>query len=402
MLEREGNFSTLRYINHTVTLAKSKQDAEEEQELKRQETLERTSQYHPSGNFGHIDDGINAELQNDHMSCTADYLAMDITTTVSAYMRYENPFIHRLNVHNYVFDALATAKKYGILLSTQDSIRIIAQALVNSDNARPSALPCQILSTSPSIDLSVALHQSITELNRSLPIGFWIPLSLQQQKDLKDSIKNAIQSSRNLSTTSLTPTLALHSSIVAAEPLFSSFMADSSNNRLTAVGFVHRFRIRHEVNEIIMQTRKAFNLNSNQLLCFHFVVNRLALLLVGESIDSLSPGNLNRCLYMGGAGGTGKSQVIRAVVHCFAELNCGHRLLVAATTGVAAISIRGSTIDSLCKLKRKTSFNDSYYDSNCSYSNDFGNGSSVIGGQWVTCQFLILDEVSNSREKSKF
>ena len=53
-----------------------------------------------------------------------------------------------------------------------------------------------------------------------------------------------------------------------------------------------------------------------------------------------------------GPGGTGKTKVIGAIVTLFDRIGCPEKLLLSATTGVAADIINGSTIHSLCHLSR--------------------------------------------------
>jgi ABC-type ATPase involved in cell division len=67
--------------------------------------------------------------------------------------------------------------------------------------------------------------------------------------------------------------------------------------------------------------------------------------------DTVNDDVENRCIYLGGPGGTGKSQVIKAIIEAFRQLNCSEQLLVCATTGVAANLTGGSTVDSLLKLE---------------------------------------------------
>ena len=54
--------------------------------------------------------------------------------------------------------------------------------------------------------------------------------------------------------------------------------------------------------------------------------------------------------YLGGAGGTGKSQVIRAIRDVFARKEMGRRLAVCATSGAAAAELDGQTLHSAVRL----------------------------------------------------
>ena len=94
----------------------------------------------------------------------------------------------------------------------------------------------------------------------------------------------------------------------------------------------------------------------------------------------------NRCMYLGGSGGTGKSRVIHAIVALFERVGCREMLSVAATTGAAAHLINGSTIDSICGLKKhKKSRKDA--DDDFSEIQDSDNS-------WTARQFVVIDEVS--------
>jgi len=48
-------------------------------------------------------------------------------------------------------------------------------------------------------------------------------------------------------------------------------------------------------------------------------------------------------LYIGGMGGTGKSQVIKALISFFEQRKESHRMIIVAPTGSAAALLAGST-----------------------------------------------------------
>ena len=95
----------------------------------------------------------------------------------------------------------------------------------------------------------------------------------------------------------------------------------------------------------------------------------------------------NTCMYVGGPGGTGKSRVIRAIVTLFNRIGCADKLIVTATTGIAAKLIDGSTIHSVCHLARGSPGDEEDRRSNRMTRLRLDNS-------WTTCQFLIVDEVS--------
>ena len=51
-------------------------------------------------------------------------------------------------------------------------------------------------------------------------------------------------------------------------------------------------------------------------------------------------------MYLGSMGGTGKSQVIKSLMHFFKSRNESHRFVVLAPTGTAAALLQGSTYHS--------------------------------------------------------
>ena len=93
--------------------------------------------------------------------------------------------------------------------------------------------------------------------------------------------------------------------------------------------------------------------------------------------------------YVGGPGGTGKSQVIKAIQAVFLRKKCSHWLRSGAYTGAAASNISGRTISSLIgdakvtkKKKKSESLNVSI---NCT---------AALEKNFNSCRFIIIDEVS--------
>jgi PIF1-like helicase len=81
---------------------------------------------------------------------------------------------------------------------------------------------------------------------------------------------------------------------------------------------------------------KRFNLNLEQERAFRIVANH-------ATIDN--PTQLK--MYLGGMGGTGKSQVLKALIEFFKERNESHRIKILAPTGSAAALLNGSTYHSI-------------------------------------------------------
>ena len=83
-----------------------------------------------------------------------------------------------------------------------------------------------------------------------------------------------------------------------------------------------------------------FTLNKEQERAFRIIANHAS---------SLTPPPLK--MYLGGMGGTGKTQVIKALISLFVRRNEAHRFAVVAPTGNAAANIGGSTYHSLLGIR---------------------------------------------------
>ena len=120
----------------------------------------------------------------------------------------------------------------------------------------------------------------------------------------------------------------------------------------------------------LQQVQQKFNLNSEQFA---------ALILISVQIQN--PELLPVRLFITGEAGTGKSQVIHAIIYYFTLAKMQNKLLCTASTGTAAAKIGGSTIHSALKLRTKSlsKTSPSYRDLLCNLS---------------TVKFLIIDEVS--------
>jgi RecG-like helicase len=82
-----------------------------------------------------------------------------------------------------------------------------------------------------------------------------------------------------------------------------------------------------------------FTLNKDQEQVFQIVVNH-----------SVSLGQLQLNMYLGGMAGTGKSQVIKVIVLWFVERQEEHQVMLMAPTGSAAALIGGSTYHSILRF----------------------------------------------------
>ena len=91
-----------------------------------------------------------------------------------------------------------------------------------------------------------------------------------------------------------------------------------------------------------------FSLNAKQKVVFQSMIKNTVRRLQGEPVDQI-------IAYVGGAGGTGKSQVIKAVVEFFTFVKERHALRLCAYTGTAAKLIGGTTITLLAMLHQNAS-----------------------------------------------
>lgn len=89
-------------------------------------------------------------------------------------------------------------------------------------------------------------------------------------------------------------------------------------------------------SELVDSVVKRFSLNRDQERSFRIIAN--------HSISD-QPEQLR--MYLGGMGGTGKTQVIKALTHFFALRKEAHRFIVVAPTGTAAALLSGSTYHSM-------------------------------------------------------
>jgi hypothetical protein len=80
---------------------------------------------------------------------------------------------------------------------------------------------------------------------------------------------------------------------------------------------------------------KQFSLNIDQERAFRIIANHA----VGSKTEQLK-------MYIRGMGGTGKTQVIKALIQLFTPRNESHRFIVLGPTGTSAALLNGSTYHS--------------------------------------------------------
>lgn len=100
--------------------------------------------------------------------------------------------------------------------------------------------------------------------------------------------------------------------------------------------FMHDFKAKKAKDrEIISKTILDFSLNKEQKRAFHIIANHAT---------EICPDQLK--MYLGGMGGTGKTQVIKALISMFNQREESHRFIILAPTGTAAALLNGSTYHS--------------------------------------------------------
>ena len=122
-----------------------------------------------------------------------------------------------------------------------------------------------------------------------------------------------------------------------------------------------------EASELVDSTAKAYSLNEEQVRVFRIIANHA----ISDYPEQLR-------MYLGGMGGTGKTQVIKALTDFFLQRKEAHRFIVVAPTGTAAALLGGSTYHSMFGI------------------NDRSRTSKVghIKEKLVGVEYVFLDEVS--------
>src|SRR5262249_25790562 len=94
--------------------------------------------------------------------------------------------------------------------------------------------------------------------------------------------------------------------------------------------------------DLIETISSKFSLNKEQERAFRIIT---------QHVISNTPEKLK--MYLGGMGGTGKSQVIKALMFFFEQRQESHRFIAVAPTGSAAALIGGSTYHSMFGINDK-------------------------------------------------
>jgi len=120
-----------------------------------------------------------------------------------------------------------------------------------------------------------------------------------------------------------------------------------------------------------------FKLNKEQLRAFRLIANHSSCV-AAEQLK----------MHLGGMGGTGKSQVIRALISMFDKKQESHHFVVLAPTGTAAALLNGSTYHSMLGVRSRGKRNeDSFEKSMTTLVND---ARSRLAG----VDYIFIDEIS--------
>jgi hypothetical protein len=131
-----------------------------------------------------------------------------------------------------------------------------------------------------------------------------------------------------------------------------------------------------ETNDLINNTVSHFSLNEEQERAFRIIANHVS-----------APTTEQLKMYLGGMGGTGKSQVIKALIHLFSERNENHRFAVLAPTGTAAALLNGSTYHKALGIHRKSDVGQDFSRSESAILNE-------VRSRLQGVEYVFIDEVS--------
>ena len=293
-------------------------------------------------------------LEDDEAGTMNPELEVLQLASVEKYLTYNNPVIVSFPNHIFVSSALFIAKSLNIL---------------------PDSSACTEF-----FSLNRPVRNSANNVGRCFHIP--VPVSEVQAHSWKDHIGTKVLEQRQ-------QRISTPAESISPPTVPSDFHLANSNTFSNAETSRREFQ---HINNTMTEVARQFDLNTEQRRAYDIFLRPLNSLLFPMAHTALSDDSTNRCMYLGGPGGTGKSRVIQAIIEVFQRLQCRDQLLICATTGVAANLIGGSTVDSLAKIRRRSG---RYKEQDDSYKDMGGSDYSyVVDNTWMRCNFLILDEVS--------
>jgi hypothetical protein len=171
--------------------------------------------------------------------------------------------------------------------------------------------------------------------NLQLKIQEFHPVMHKTGSEWKALVKQCRQALLNVKKVNYSATINTLSKLknIIVEPL--------SVKLLTAEYFMHNFQAeKAKDREIISKIILEYSLNKEQKRAFHIIANHAS---------ETCPEQLK--MHLGGMGGTGKSQVIKALISMFDQRHENHRFIVLAPTGTAAALLNGSTYHSILGIR---------------------------------------------------
>ncbi len=125
--------------------------------------------------------------------------------------------------------------------------------------------------------------------------------------------------------------------------------------------------------QVLQSVIEKYSLNSLQERAFRVIGQNVLDRLNGKTVKQ-------KLVYLGGCGGTGKSQVIKALHHFFDQLGMAYALRLSAYTGMAAGAIGGSTLCNIAGISSR--------------STALRTDMKRLESNWENVSTLVIDEVS--------
>jgi len=146
---------------------------------------------------------------------------------------------------------------------------------------------------------------------------------------------------------------------------------------LTAEYFRKDFKAKKkETSTLINDTVARFSLNSEQERAFRIIANHVS-----------APATEQLKMYLGGMGGTGKSQVIKTLIYFFGQRREDHQFTVLAPTGTAAALLNGSTYHKALGIYRRSDVGQDFSQSDSTVLNE-------VRSQFQGVEYIFIDELS--------
>jgi hypothetical protein len=205
-----------------------------------------------------------------------------ITTTITRFLKYENPLIYALRGHRYVAEAICTGQTCGLLPSISKADEMLA-----STNCTPSQLWSNLQS----------------QFNSTVTSNFNLPdvVLVDIQRPLHKSIKATLGIKRKASEDAGRSCADWDQDQVSMEGVSYGPDGALSDNRNVGLWL-------KTVPEVVERVKKKHRLDDLQSTCYYFMVDRLILSLHRLPATAKTRAlHQQKFLYMGGAGGTGKS-----------------------------------------------------------------------------------------------